>query len=532
MPNKSSDNKERPLHIAAKRGDLHYIHSLDKKINVNVRDEHGMTPLHHAAENNHPTIIRALLNLGAYKNLRDFHGRAALDIALHGKKTAAIQALGANVDHPGFGKPKINQHLINKNLRSYVKVMSQLEHKQRTRFLTERGHCNGWAFLYQYYLALKAENEFFEILKLIATWNGKSESLNKPLSTIKGISSKIQSKYRTLGQLFEYTINDVVWFQQATEFKDKLNIDIKQNEREKQWELIHDDKLSFHNIFRFTGGKVNLTKEELCIVLETAQRCPNTWLDFSYKGNPTAGNHAISISITADGNLRYFNCNNHFNIPNTCSARQVANYLSRGSQEGIILHSISMNKFRPVQDPNTEVDYQEGVKEKIGRILAHKGYHDVQVKLFQPLKQQPEAVKPTKSFSLGWILLGLSPLALALTWSSASPLLSIKSLWTVCAPFVANASWVLNVGAGLLIAAVGYNLYQTLFRCLYEQPEYAVKPVREKYHRSAQPVIPVGKRFTPMRDGKRHRASQTKSPATAWRPPLQSGQLVRCTHRK
>ena len=64
-----------PLHHAAKRGDVDgTIQLLKMNANVNVADARGITPLHVAACQNHPTIVRLLCAAGADVDARHYSG--------------------------------------------------------------------------------------------------------------------------------------------------------------------------------------------------------------------------------------------------------------------------------------------------------------------------------------------------------------------------------------------------------------------------------------------------------------------------
>jgi uncharacterized protein len=73
---------ERPLDVAAVRGDLEEIYALlDGGADVNASGELGYTALHEATSQEHFDAVRVLLEAGARTDIRNEFGDTALDIA-------------------------------------------------------------------------------------------------------------------------------------------------------------------------------------------------------------------------------------------------------------------------------------------------------------------------------------------------------------------------------------------------------------------------------------------------------------------
>ena len=71
------------LHVAATAGSVRFVATLiEHGADVNAVTPSGSTPLHLAAEQWAPTVIRYLLLSGANPDVRDGVGRSALDIAI------------------------------------------------------------------------------------------------------------------------------------------------------------------------------------------------------------------------------------------------------------------------------------------------------------------------------------------------------------------------------------------------------------------------------------------------------------------
>ncbi len=90
------------LHEAASSGDLLEIEANlyrdDMDVNIDVRDEHGRTPLSYAAAQGFPKAISLLLEAGADVNARDYVGSAPLHWADTGQVAQLLIAGGATVD--------------------------------------------------------------------------------------------------------------------------------------------------------------------------------------------------------------------------------------------------------------------------------------------------------------------------------------------------------------------------------------------------------------------------------------------------
>ncbi|MGA9768867.1 MAG: ankyrin repeat domain-containing protein [Blastocatellia bacterium] len=63
--------------------------------NVNVKDEHGNTPLIEAARNGHDDVVRTLLAAGADSKITNDDGQTALILARLGGHEDVVMALGA-----------------------------------------------------------------------------------------------------------------------------------------------------------------------------------------------------------------------------------------------------------------------------------------------------------------------------------------------------------------------------------------------------------------------------------------------------
>lgn len=83
-----------PLHIASKRGDLAIVIALlDKRAYINAEDKNGLTPLHLASQEGDLAIVRALLDKGAYIDARDNRGLSPLHLAVYNRHMNVVNEL-------------------------------------------------------------------------------------------------------------------------------------------------------------------------------------------------------------------------------------------------------------------------------------------------------------------------------------------------------------------------------------------------------------------------------------------------------
>ena len=67
---------------ASQNGHLDVVkHLLEKGVNLNCKDNTGLTPLHHAASEGQGEIVKYLLENGASKLEKDDNGKSALNLA-------------------------------------------------------------------------------------------------------------------------------------------------------------------------------------------------------------------------------------------------------------------------------------------------------------------------------------------------------------------------------------------------------------------------------------------------------------------
>ena len=68
-----------PLHWAAQHGHLSLVEYLvNQQVDINAKDNKGMTPLHWSAYNGHLSVVEYLVNKKADINAKNNHGKTPL----------------------------------------------------------------------------------------------------------------------------------------------------------------------------------------------------------------------------------------------------------------------------------------------------------------------------------------------------------------------------------------------------------------------------------------------------------------------
>lgn len=171
--------------------------------------------------------------------------------------------------------------------------------KQNNRDLSVlplRGHCNGFSMLAQYYFAQDKEDEFFTVMELFASWDGKPESLvsEAAVAAVKDLSGN----YANLHELFDQWINDVVLFQNKF-------VGGGQKNRLEQFNLVGKGDISLE--YLLPPRKHNkMTEEQLAEMLRVWSRSPRTILEFG------GGKHATSAHVLENGSIAYYDPNFSF----------------------------------------------------------------------------------------------------------------------------------------------------------------------------------------------------------------------------
>lgn len=91
---KPDRNNMRPLHYAAKKGNVEMVRTLVRKgANVNDKDKKGYTPLHYACTKGNPETVKILLEFGADVNAKTNNNKTPLTFARSNGNREIIQML-------------------------------------------------------------------------------------------------------------------------------------------------------------------------------------------------------------------------------------------------------------------------------------------------------------------------------------------------------------------------------------------------------------------------------------------------------
>lgn len=237
----------------------------------------------------------------------------------------------------------VSQAHIYYQLMTYLDDVSIKENKHREVYLNSNGDCQGWSFLFAYYHNIKCPQEFNDILSYISHWDRRLSSL----STNRGMSEILKSKYTNGIELFEQTINDVTWFSH-NKSRSFSNFQLSQDDRIDQWHYVEDQKSQLQNIFQFlqVPGKV-INYSNLPDILQIAHQWTDSWLDIGVYSK--LGGHALSIYINPEGTYTYYDCNQPLGSYESDSPEFISQLIfnALGDAIGTELNDFSLYQFTP-----------------------------------------------------------------------------------------------------------------------------------------------------------------------------------------
>ncbi len=336
---------------------------------------HGENVLHLAAEHQEATMVNRLLRLKfgePYFLTRDVFGRTAISVASL-TETEKLQS--------------IEQTLLSNNLTTFLNLIG----RDGRRIIHNQGNCNGWEFLYSIYDSNGKEEEFFRILHLIASWDKKLPSLYNDQLLPKDF--KDQYGYRHLADLFEQIANDLCIFQYYAPAAQDLGLGYRWFRRLKQYALVGNGERKLHHLFSFSNMQMN--EEQLAHMLRFLARWQGASIDVIADLNHDGRAHAMSINVTPDGLLKYYDGNARYPIAPFADFQALAHYMMEtvyhnpaSRLEGGVVN-IGFNVFKFYQQaeviPEIEVPHLEGFTplamalkcKQLPRVQALLAAHDV-----------------------------------------------------------------------------------------------------------------------------------------------------------
>ncbi|MCS5711890.1 ankyrin repeat domain-containing protein [Candidatus Berkiella aquae] len=229
--------------------------------------------------------------------------------ALRSKNTTSIEKM-----LPSSGVSQ-SRKLINKIIDKY-----ECNIAPNASFIESNGNCNGWSFLYPYYVSTGREREFKALRKYISKWKGQYEFEQLP--------AELRGQYQNGNEVFQQLINDLVWFQHSP---NKLQLlyggpakrKLSQDDRKKQYSMLKLPGIVISDICyygdRGVGDPATIRDENVIRVMEFYAQWPDSWIDFTIH---IGGDHTVSAYITKDGKFKYYDSNNKDADVKELSARE------------------------------------------------------------------------------------------------------------------------------------------------------------------------------------------------------------------
>ncbi|MCS5711887.1 ankyrin repeat domain-containing protein [Candidatus Berkiella aquae] len=232
-----------------------------------------------------------------------------------------------------------DENIINKIIQKY-----KCNASPNISFLNGKGNCNGWSFLYPYYVSTGREREFKALRKYIAKWKGDYR--------FKPLPPELENHYGNGNEVFQQTINDLVWFQHSEKTVNSLYNEadkgsrLHQKERKRQFSMLKLPGYAISEICAY-GAQENpsdISEENAISVMEFYAHLPDAWVDISIRIGDEG--HAVSAHITKDGKFKYFDSNNEEADTKELTASECFAAIRAGyPDEKIVVKRINLLKF-------------------------------------------------------------------------------------------------------------------------------------------------------------------------------------------
>jgi len=306
-PDYQNYRKKTALMAAIESNDIEMVQLLiNKSSNIRLKDLDGRTALHYAVFRGNPKITQAILSHPDAKALlseKDIYGFTATTAAIDAgndeqlKLLCSDDELNAARQSADYAKKIAQTHQILLLTKMYYFL--QLNYRD-CECLGSDGNCNGFSFLRNFYSSLKRKQYCFNTLRMISSWDGSDQSLEKKLDT----NLEQARYYVNHSELFDQWIQDVIWFQSNTKI-----IRIAQEQRNKQFQLLHPNTIqrtSIVTIYRCGHLGLPFSIEQLTEHLQIIQKMP-AGIEFDIGG----GQHTVSGEIMKQGGfiLDYYDPN-------------------------------------------------------------------------------------------------------------------------------------------------------------------------------------------------------------------------------
>jgi ankyrin repeat protein len=289
--------------------------------------------LHIAVLGRHERAIEQLLKdprFSYQKNEKNYFGFTPIDLALQRGDRKIIALLDPDLDPErcaNFKKMpiRIDQEYLNKKFIKYLTLK-----KRDLSVLSSSGNCNGFIFLYQYYLAISKENEFYKILEAMSEWNEDLNSLEDS-SPVQGFSEG----YNNLGDLFEKFIHDLVISQHSTPVVKDVSPDTCQHSREEQYDLMRNNHSLIERVEvnpTPSNGQIGNSRDRWNLHL-TLDQFAEILKIYSMKNGAvveiSGERHAITFRVVNGGKFKYYEANRRYRTREMNSPEDMARLIQR-----------------------------------------------------------------------------------------------------------------------------------------------------------------------------------------------------------
>lgn len=336
------------------------------------KDIMGNTPMHFAAHQDKPDIYSLLLH---HKELRDqiasknIETETPIEAAHRAGNHNFIQLLerlDPNLIKDVKRKVEVSQLDVIRPLRYYLALMNANPNK-----ISEGGICNGLSFVYLIYSAEGRQEEFFDLLAAVVSWDGQMASLAR---TPEGFDAPLADLMRQLA-------NDVIWFQ-ATELDPELEeLNPEQLARKEQYELVKQRgaKLSAETSASFM--KDSFTEAQLAELFTIFRKVNGAKIDIGGAGHAT-------VAFVDDAKIGYYDPNITFKLPDFTDMNELARFVYivkyQAADSNNDNHTMPLSYISYVSD---KLDYKSFryFDELPSTKKAHEEYHKQSSNKFTPL---------------------------------------------------------------------------------------------------------------------------------------------------
>lgn len=170
--------------------------------------------------------------------------------------------------------------------------------------------------LIEIYTAESEDETFYDMLKLIESWDGTQEGLKSTK-----FPDSLKDKYKNLDDFFSQITNDLAIFQFDTDITKEMKLRWKQSSRIQQYELVRDPALNNQIKGLFHHSFPAMNQKQLAEILSFYAQWPGIHIDIG------GGQHATSLHITPEGKFKYYDPNHKHKVRTFDSAQALANHI-------------------------------------------------------------------------------------------------------------------------------------------------------------------------------------------------------------